>query len=95
MVISGEWWLAIFYLRTIIFSPEKKILLFLHIKDALTAAKNLDVPELLLRSYKGFNRYYQLEGNNDSTVKYQALIIKINDSFVQFKTSTGISKYRF
>ena len=53
---------------------------FGYIKDALTAAQNLDAPELILRTYKEFNRYYQAEGNNDSTLKYQALIIKINDS---------------
>jgi len=74
-VVASNILLADYY-----FKSEKKDSAFLHINDALTAAKNLDVPELLLRSYKEFNRYYQLEGNNDSTVKYQALIIKINDS---------------
>ena len=58
---------------------------FLHINDALTAAQKLDVPELLLRSYKEFDRYYRLIGNNDSTVKYQSLIIKINDSLFSSK----------
>ena len=74
-VVASNLLLADYY---ILFN--KKDSAYSYIKDALTAAKNLDVPELLLRSYKGFNRYYQLEGNNDSTVKYQALIIKINDS---------------
>src|SRR6186713_3567867 len=67
------------------FQTGKKDSAFKHIKDALNAAQNLDVPELLLRSYKGFNHYYQLVGNNDSTVKYQALIIKINDSLFNKK----------
>ena len=89
-VVASNILLADYYFRS-----GKKDSAFSHIKDALTAAQNLDAPELLLRSYKAFNRYYRLEGNNDSTVKYQALIIKINESIFNSKQSTGISKYRF
>src|SRR6187402_75435 len=77
------------------FQSGKKDSAFLHIKDALTAANNLDVPELLLRSYKEFNRYYQIEGNNDSIVKYQALIIKINDSLFNTKQTQEFQNIDF
>jgi len=74
-VVASNILLADYY-----FLSGKKDSAFSHIKAALTAAQNLDAPELLLRSYKEFDRYYRLERNNDSIVKYQALIIKINDS---------------
>src|SRR5687767_11179953 len=74
-VVASNILLADYY-----FLSGKKDSAYSHIKDALAAAQNLDAPELLLRSYREFNRYYRLEGNNDSIVKYQALIIKINDS---------------
>jgi signal transduction histidine kinase len=81
-VVASNILLADYYFQTGINDSA-----FLHINDALTAAQKLDVPELLLRSYKEFNRYYRLIGNNDSTVKYQSLIIKINDSLFNKKQS--------
>jgi len=89
-VVASNILLADYYFQT-----GKKDSAFSHIKDALTAAKNLDVPELLLRSYKEFNRYYQIEGNNDSTVKYQALIIKINDSLFNSKQAQEFQNIDF
>jgi two-component system, NtrC family, sensor kinase len=53
---------------------------FHHINEALLAANNMDAPDLLLRCYTSLSDYYRSAGNNDSTVKYQALVIKINDS---------------
>jgi two-component system, NtrC family, sensor kinase len=53
---------------------------FYFIKEALITARNMDAPDLLLRSYTSLSDYYRSAGNIDSTVKYQALIIKINDS---------------
>jgi signal transduction histidine kinase len=53
---------------------------YYHINEALLTARNMDAPDLLLRSYTSLSDYYRSVGNNDSTVKYQALIIKINDS---------------
>ena len=70
-VVASSLLLADFYLQT-----GKRDSAFQYIKDALAAAQNLDAPELLLRSYTRFTSYYQAEGNNDSTVKYQSLIIK-------------------
>ena len=47
---------------------------------ALQKAKELNVPDLLLRSYTAMANYYNKMSNNDSAVKYQSLIIKIKDS---------------
>ncbi|HET9433334.1 MAG TPA: ATP-binding protein, partial [Chitinophagaceae bacterium] len=66
-----------------------------HIKEALRASQNLDAPDLLLRSYTAFARYYQMAGNNDSTVKYQALIIKINESIFNSKQSQEFQNIDF
>jgi signal transduction histidine kinase len=64
---------------------DRKDSAFLYINDGLATAQGLNVPELLLRSYKALSRYYHSTHNNDSTVKYQALIIKINDSLFNAK----------
>ena len=53
---------------------------FYYINEALLTANNMDAPDLLLRSYTSLSDYYRSAGNNDSIVKYQALVIKINDS---------------
>src|SRR5688572_7677644 len=79
-VVASNILLADYY-----FLSGKKDSAYSHIRDALTAAQNLDAPELLLRSYKEFSRYYRIQGNNDSTVKYQSLIIRINDSLFNSK----------
>ena len=54
-----------------------------NIKSALTMAQTLDAPDLLLRCYRSLATYYN--NNNDSLVKYQELIIKINDSLFNSK----------
>ena len=46
---------------------------------AFVVAKYLNSPDLLLRSYTTLAAFYR-STNNDSTVKYQELIIKLNDS---------------
>ncbi|MGI8600228.1 MAG: ATP-binding protein [Chitinophagaceae bacterium] len=63
----------------------KKDSAFIYIKSGLEAAQNLDAPDLLLRSYTALTRHYRTIGNNDSAVKYQALIININDSLFNAK----------
>jgi len=89
-VVASNILLADYY-----FLSGKKDSAFSYIKDALTAAQNLDAPELLLRSYKEFNRYYHLEGNSDSIVKYQALIIKINESVFNLKQRQEFQNIEF
>lgn len=51
-----------------------------YIRKALIAANNLSAPDLFLRSYVALADYYKATFNNDSAVKYQELVIKINDS---------------
>jgi len=51
----------------------------------LPIAHYIKAPNLLLRSYTALAKYYQSAGNNDSTVKYQSLIIKLNDSVFNAK----------
>lgn len=65
------------------------------IKDALSAAQNLDAPDLLLRCYTSLTHYYNAAGNNDSTVKYQALIIKINESLFNAKQAQQFQNIDF
>jgi signal transduction histidine kinase len=89
-VVASSLLLAEYYMQT-----GKKDSAFQHIKDALSAAQNLDAPDLLLRSYTAFTRYYQVAGNNDSTVKYQGLIIKINESFLNWKQSQEFQNIDF
>ncbi|HEX3165900.1 MAG TPA: ATP-binding protein [Chitinophagaceae bacterium] len=49
-------------------------------RSALQAAERLGLPDLLLRSYTVMADFYKQMNNNDSIVKYQALIIGIKDS---------------
>ncbi|HET6767153.1 MAG TPA: ATP-binding protein [Chitinophagaceae bacterium] len=89
-VVASSILLGEYYLQT-----GKKDSAFHHINEALNAAQNLDAPDLLLRSYTAFARYYQLAGNNDSTVKYQSLIIKINESIFNSKQSQEFQNIDF
>jgi two-component system, NtrC family, sensor kinase len=68
---------------------------FQYIMHALSEARNLDAPDLLLRSYTSLTRYYRAAGNNDSAVKYQALIIKINDSLFNAKQAQQFQNIGF
>jgi signal transduction histidine kinase len=68
---------------------------FLYIKNGLSAALYLDAPDLLLRSYTALSRYYHSTGNNDSIVKYQALIIKIKDSLFNDKQAQQFQNIDF
>src|SRR5689334_11488383 len=69
-VVASDLELADYYMRI-----DKKDSAFFYVRDGLTTAQGLDAPELLQRSYKALSRYYHSIGNNDSTVKYQALVI--------------------
>jgi two-component system NtrC family sensor kinase len=73
-VAAGDLLLADFH-----FESGKNDSAFHYIKDALSVAQSLNAPDLLLRSYTRLSRYYGIAGNNDSIVKYQALVIKINE----------------
>jgi signal transduction histidine kinase len=54
-------------------------------KAALDVAKYQNVPSLLLRSYNSLAGIYAFIHKNDSVVKYQALVIKINNDIFNSK----------
>ena len=56
-----------------------------YLRSALPVAEYLNAPDLFQRTYTALARYYQSVKNNDSAVKYQSLIIKINDSLFNRK----------
>ena len=68
---------------------------FGYIKDGLSTALHLNAPDLLLRSYTALNRYYHSTGNNDSIVKYQALMINIKDSLFNDKQAQQFQNIDF
>jgi two-component system, NtrC family, sensor kinase len=56
-----------------------------YVHKGLTIAYPLNAPDLFLRSYTALADFYGKKGISDSTVKYQSLIIKINDSLFNSK----------
>jgi signal transduction histidine kinase len=66
-----------------------------YIQNGLPTAYYLKAPDLLLRSYTALADYYKTAGNNDSTVKYQSLIIKINDSLFNKKQAQQFQNIDF
>jgi two-component system, NtrC family, sensor kinase len=58
---------------------------FQYIKNALSVAREINAPELLQRSYKTLADYYKAANINDSAVKYQSLVIEINDTVFNAK----------
>lgn len=66
-----------------------------YIKNGLPTAYFLNAPDLLLRSYTALADFYKRKGNNDSTVKYQSLIIKINDSLFNSKQAQQFQNIDF
>lgn len=50
-----------------------------YIPKRISRCKIPQCSDLYLRSYKALAEYYKTDGNNDSVVKYQSHIIKIND----------------
>ena len=57
----------------------------LSIRNALSVSQSMNAPDLLLRSYTSLTKYYRSIRNTDSIVKYQAMIININDSLFNAK----------
>lgn len=54
-------------------------------RSALQVAEKLNSSSLLLRCYAALAGYYQVNLNKDSLVKYQGLVIKLNDSLFNAK----------
>lgn len=65
------------------------------IKSGLPIAYYLNAPDLLLRSYTALADYFNMARNSDSTVKYQSLIIKINDSLFNKKKAQEFQNIDF
>ncbi len=55
------------------------------LRNAMQIAQSLNDPNLLSRSYRAINEYFRQTGNNDSSVKYQELIIKTDDSLFSLR----------
>jgi two-component system NtrC family sensor kinase len=68
---------------------------FFYIKDALVTAQSMNSPDLLVRCYTYLSHYYRMRGNNDSVVKYQSLIIKINDNLFNSKKAQEFQNIDF
>ncbi|HQV85883.1 MAG TPA: ATP-binding protein [Chitinophagaceae bacterium] len=68
---------------------------FYYIQKGLAVARFLNAPDLYLRSYKALAEYYKTDGNNDSVVKYQSHIIKINDSLFNSKQTQDFQNIDF
>src|SRR5258705_705019 len=66
-----------------------------YVKNGLPVAYYLNAPDLLLRSYTALADFYKIKDNNDSTVKYQSLIIKINDSLFNSKRTQEFQNIDF
>jgi signal transduction histidine kinase len=62
-----------------------------YVQNGLPVAYYLNSPELLQRSYTALADYYKTTHNSDSAVKYQSLIIKINDSLF---SSKGVQEFQ-
>ena len=74
---------------------ERKDSAFFYINDALLAAQSMNSPDLLVRCYTYLTHYYRMKGNNDSAVKYQSLIIKINDNLFSSKKAQEFQNIDF
>ena len=49
-------------------------------RESLPPALTLNAPDVMVRSYSALANYYRGINNSDSAVKYQSLLIKLNDS---------------
>ena len=63
--------------------------------SALLLSKQINAADLLLRSYKALNISYKSEGIKDSALKYQELIIKMNDSLFNTKQAQQFQSIDF
>jgi len=66
-----------------------------YIRNALTVAEEMNTPELLQRCYTAMAKHYKTINNSDSTVKYQALIIKMNDNLFNSKQAQQFQNIEF
>lgn len=79
-VVAGNLYLSDIYMQM---NKYDSALLF--IKSANVVADQLNIPGLLVRTYSAYTKLYRNFEKNDSILKYQTLIIKINDSVFNSK----------
>ena len=89
-VVAGNLSLSELYLKS-----GKKDSGFYFINAAQQVAQQLNSPSLSLRVFRSLAAYYKNSGKNDSTVKYQELVIKINDSIFNSKQTQQFQNIDF
>jgi signal transduction histidine kinase len=89
-VVSSNLYLADLYLQS-----GNKDSGFYYIKAARSTADQLNAPKLQLRVYNALAAYYKNSGKSDSTVKYQGMIIEINDSLFNSKQAQEFQNIDF
>ena len=68
-------------------------LFFIH--QALDMARQMDAPDLLLRTYQAIANYYKPTVFTDSLVKYQGLIIRLNEDIFNIKQNQQFRNIEF
>lgn len=74
---------------------QKRDSAMLHINQALDMAMQMDGPDLLLRTYQALANYYQATPFTDSLVKYQGLIIRLNEDIFNIKQNQQFQNIGF
>jgi signal transduction histidine kinase len=67
----------------------------IYVTNAEKVAKTLNSLDLSLRTYNTLARYYYLQNNKDSIVKYQALIIKVNNNLSKIRNLQQFENINF
>jgi tetratricopeptide (TPR) repeat protein len=65
------------------------------INQALDMARQMDAPDLLLRTYQALANYYKPTVFTDSLVKYQGLIIRLNEDIFNIKQNQQFQNIGF
>ena len=89
-VVAGKLLLAELYKQ-----EGQKDSTFYYARKALAVAQDLRSPDLLLRCYTALAGYFRSTPNKDSIVKYQELIIRMNDSLFNSKQAQQFKNIDF
>ena len=64
-------------------------------RESLAPALYINAPDVMVRSYNALANYYRQVNNNDSAVKYQSLLIQLNDSLFGAKQTQQFQNIDF
>jgi signal transduction histidine kinase len=64
-------------------------------RESLAPALSLNAPDVMVRSYSALANYYRGANDNDSAVKYQSLVIQLNDSLFGAKQAQQFQNIDF